>query len=269
MFYNQYFHSHMFYIQILIFVFSFRAIYTKQKREGVVLKIEIWSDYVCPFCYIGKKELERALKTLGLEDKVDVELKSYILDPTTPEDSDETVYSALSKKYSMSEAEVKKMTQNVVNRAKEVGLEYDFDNMKNANTFASHRLVKWAETQNKAKEFSERLFQVYFLEGQHIGKREVLLKLIEEVGLNREEAKKVLNSTAYTNEVNQDINEAMQLGVRGVPFFVINQKYGISGAQPQAVFKDNIEKVAKESGLLRKVEIIGEGSTCSDDSCEI
>lgn len=232
------------------------------------MKIEVWSDYVCPFCYIGKRELERALKALGLEEKVEVQMKSFLLDPSTPEDSNETVYSALSKKYGMTEQEVRKMTQNVVSRAKEVGLEYDFDNMKNANTLASHRLAKWVETKGKEKEFNEKLFHAYFIEGKHIGKKEILLALVEEVGLNKKEAEEILNNSTFKGEVEQDINEAMQLGVRGVPFFVINNKYGISGAQPQSVFKETIEKVAKEAGLLRKIEMIGEGQTCTDESCE-
>lgn len=233
------------------------------------MKIEVWSDYVCPFCYIGKRELERALKTLRIEEKVEVQMKSFLLDPTTPEDSDETVYSALSKKYRMTEQEVKKMTQNVVNRAKEVGLEYDFDNMKNANTLASHRLAKWAETKEKGKEFSEKLLHAFFIEGKHIGKKEILLALVEEVGLNKKEAEEILDNTKFKDEVEQDINEAMQLGVRGVPFFVINNKYWISGAQPQSVFKETIEKAAKEAGLLRNIEVVGEGKTCTDESCDI
>lgn len=161
------------------------------------------------------------------------------------------------------------MTQNVVNRAKEVGLQYNFNNMKNANTLASHLLVKWAEKKGKAKELSEKLFYAYFIEGKHIGKRETLLSLVEEVGLDKGEAETIINNKTYKEEVDQDIETAMQLGVRGVPFFVINNKYGISGAQPQAVFRGTLEKVAKEEGLLHKVEMVGEGSICTDESCDI
>lgn len=233
------------------------------------MKIEVWSDYVCPFCYIGKRELERAIKTLGLEGKIEVKLKSFLLDPTTPEDSEESIYETLAKKYRTTEQEVKKMTQNVVNRAKEVGLDYDFDNMKNANTFASHRLVKWAEKNNKGEELSERLFQAYFLEGKHIGKKSILLELVEKVGLNKSEAEQILNSSSFKEEVEQDINKAMELGVRGVPFFVIDNKYGISGAQPQQVFKETLEKIAKEAGLIGKITMVGEGQICTDESCDI
>lgn len=233
------------------------------------MKVEVWSDYVCPFCYIGKRELERAIKDLKLENEIEVEFKSYILDPTTPVDTEEPIYSSLAKKYRTTEDEIKKMTQNVVNRAKEVGLQYDFDNMKNANTLASHLLVKWAEKQNKGEQLSEKLFQAYFIEGKHIGKKEILLNLVEEIGLNKEEAEVVLKNNTYKEEVDQDINEAAQLGVRGVPFFVINNKYGISGAQPQSVFKEAVEKAAKEAGLLRKIEMVGEGPTCTDESCDI
>lgn len=233
------------------------------------MEIEVWSDYVCPFCYIGKRELERAINTLGLEEKVEVQMKSFLLDPTTPEDSEESVYETLAKKYRMPIEEAKKMTQSVANRAKEVGLEYNFDNMKNANTSKSHRLMKWAETKGKEKELCEKLFHAYFIEGKHIGKKGILLSLVEEVGLDVNEAEEILNSNIYNEEVEQDIKEAMQLGVRGVPFFVINNKYGISGAQPQSLFKEAIEKAAKEEGLIRNIEMVGEGPTCTDESCDL
>src|SRR5690606_25676820 len=135
-----------------------------------------------------------------------------------------------------SEEEAKNMTNNVALRAKEVGLNYDFDKMKTANTVAAHRLAKWAETKGKGHEMSERLLQAYFLEGEAIGKAEVLLKLVEEIGLDTEEAKLILNGNQYNEDVEKDIYVAQQLGVRGVPFFVFDNKYGISGAQPQELF---------------------------------
>lgn len=234
------------------------------------MKIEVWSDYVCPFCYIGKKQLELALKQTGYEAAVEVEYKSYLLDPTTPVDATGSVYEELQKKYGMSLAEVKKMTANVAARAKEVGLDYNFDNMKNANTVKAHRLAKWAETKGKGKEFTERVLRAYFLEGQAIGQSEVLLTLVEQLALPMEEAQQILAGEQFINEVQQDIYIAQQLGVRGVPFFVIDNKYGISGAQPKEVFEQTIEKAAQEAGLRKPLNMQGEhGATCTDESCDL
>ena len=234
------------------------------------MKIEVWSDYVCPFCYIGKKQLELALKQTGYEAAIEVEYKSYLLDPTTPVDATGSVYEELQKKYGMSLAEVKKMTSNVAARAKEVGLDYNFDNMKNANTVKAHRLAKWAETKGKGKEFTERVLRAYFLEGQAIGQSEVLLTLVEQLQLPMDEAQQILAGEQFTNEVQQDIYIAQQLGVRGVPFFVIDNKYGISGAQPKEVFEQAIEKAAQEAGLRKPLNMQGgNGATCTDESCEI
>jgi predicted DsbA family dithiol-disulfide isomerase len=234
------------------------------------MKIEVWSDYVCPFCYIGKKQLELALEQTGYAAAVEVEYKSYLLDPTTPVNATGSVYEELQKKYGMSLDEVKKMTTNVSARAKEVGLDYNFDNMKSANTVKAHRLAKWAETKGKGKEFTERVLQAYFLEGQAIGQAEVLLTLIDQVGLSADEAKEIIAGEQFTNEVQQDIYIAQQLGVRGVPFFVIDNKYGISGAQAKEVFEQTIEKAAQEAGLRKPLNMQGgNGPTCTDESCDL
>lgn len=234
------------------------------------MKVEVWSDFVCPFCYIGKKQLEKAIKDAGYAGQVKIEFKSFLLDPTTPVDTEESVYDNLSKKYGMPMDEVKKMTNSVVERAKEVGLEYNFDEMKTANTLKAHRLVKWAYSRGKGAELTEQLFQAYFIEGKAIGKHDVLLKLVEEVGLIREEAEKVLNSDQFSEEVEKDIKQAQSYGVRGVPFFVFENKYGISGAQPQELFEQTVKKVAEEKGLTPTLKMLGEnGDFCADGSCDI
>ncbi len=217
-----------------------------------MMKVEVWSDYVCPFCYIGKRQLEKAIKDSGYEGQIEVEYKSFLLDPTTPVDTEEPVISSLAKKYQVSEEQAKNMTENVATRAKEVGLDYDFDQMKTANTVAAHRLAKWAETKGQGHEMSERLLKAYFLEGEAIGKSDVLLRLVEELGLNKAEAKEILDGNQFKGDVEKDIFEAQQLGVRGVPFFVFDNKYGISGAQPQALFEQTIEQAASEAGLKHK-----------------
>lgn len=235
------------------------------------MKIEVWSDYVCPFCYIGKRQLEKAIQDSGYEGQIEVEYKSFLLDPNTPVDTDESVYESLSKKYNSSIEQVKQMTAGVAERAKEVGLNYNFDEMKSANTVKAHRLTKWVRVQNEelSKQFTERVLKAYFLEGQAIGKDEVLLQFVDELGLDVEEARHILTTDSFVDEVNQDIYEAQQIGVKGVPFFVFNNKWGISGAQPQPLFEQTIEQAAQDAGLKKKIQIVGEGPVCTDDSCEM
>lgn len=196
--------------------------------------------------------------------------KSYQLDPTTPIDSHSTVYESLAKKYGMSLEKAKEMTVGVTERAKEVGLNYDFSNLMEENTLKAHRLVKWAEQQGDVTALVESLLHSHFIEGKRIGQDDVLLEIAEKVGLEREEVAKVLADDGYKNEVEADIQEGLQLGVRGVPFFVLNRKYGISGAQPQEVFEDTLRKVAEEEGLQPSLKMAGTGDAgiCTDDNCK-
>ncbi|TQR21513.1 DsbA family oxidoreductase [Psychrobacillus vulpis] len=213
------------------------------------MKIEVWSDFVCPFCYIGKRRLEEALQQAGFSSQAEVEFKSFELDPNTPKVSDKSIYEELAGKYGTTVEAAKQMTEGVAEQARTVGLEYNFDTMKPANTLDAHRLVKWASDQGKAKEANELLLHSYFIESKEIGKHDILLDLIESIGLSREEADKVLNSDAYLTEVQADIARAGQIGVRGVPFFVLNDKYAISGAQPLESFVGALNKVAEEEGI--------------------
>ena len=210
------------------------------------MKIEVWSDYVCPFCYIGKRRLEEALKQTGLGEKAEVVFKAFELDPQSPATSDETMQEVLAKKFGKSIDEAKEMTDNVEVQAKTVGLDYDYGKMTPANTFNAHRLAKLAEQQGVGAEMSERLLKAYFIDGEKIGMEEVLLKIAEEVGLSRDRANEVLAGDEFADEVRNDIAEAGQIGVRGVPFFVINRKYAISGAQPTEAFAEALTKVAAE-----------------------
>ena len=234
------------------------------------MKIEVWSDYVCPFCYIGKKQLEKAIKNSGYDGQIAVEFKSFLLDPTTPIDTEESIYTSLARKYNMSEQEVENMTKNVASRAKEVGLDYNFDDMKTANTTAAHRLAKLAAEQGKAEIYNERLMKAYFLEGEAIGRYDVLKRLAKEVELDMEAVQRVLESNQYEEAIEQDIYEAQQIGVRGVPFFVFNNKYGLSGAQSQPLFEQTIEQAASEFGLKKQIKVIAQDvAICSDGQCEV
>jgi predicted DsbA family dithiol-disulfide isomerase len=211
------------------------------------MKIEIWSDYVCPFCYIGKRRLEEALEQTGLGETTEIVFKAFELDPNSPAVSDTLIKESLAKKYGMSVEEAKKMTDNVVDQAKAVGLNYNFDVMTPANTFNAHRLAKLAEQEGVDKTISENLLKAYFIEGEKIGTDDVLLRIAEEAGISRDRAKEVLDSDEFAEEVKMDIAEAQQIGVKGVPFFVINRKYAISGAQPADAFANALRQATEEA----------------------
>jgi predicted DsbA family dithiol-disulfide isomerase len=210
------------------------------------MKIEIWSDYVCPFCYIGKRRLEEALEQTGLSENTEIVFKAFELDPNSPAVSDTLIKESLAKKYGMSVEEAKKMTDNVVDQARAVGLNYNFDVMTPANTFNAHRLAKLAEQEGFDKTVSESLLKAYFIDGEKIGTDDVLLRIAEEAGISRDRAKEVLGSDEFADDVRMDIAEAQQIGVKGVPFFVINRKYAISGAQPADAFANALRQAAEE-----------------------
>lgn len=211
------------------------------------MKIEVWSDFVCPFCYIGKRRLELALADFPHKDQVEVDYKSFELDTTSPKETDMTIHEMLAAKYGMSVDEAKKMNEGVGQQAATVGLTYRFDKMKPTNTFDAHRLTHFAKTKGKDAELTEKLLAAYFTESKQIGDNETLVDLAESVGIDKQEALAVLNDEqAYAEEVRYDQKLAQQIGVQGVPFFVINQKYAISGAQPIETFQQAIEKVWQE-----------------------
>lgn len=235
------------------------------------MKIEVWSDYVCPFCYIGKRRLEEALESTGLGSKVEVIYKAYELDSNSPKTSDKTMQEVLATKYNMSVQEAKNMTDNVAEQANSVGLMYDFENMRPANTFDAHRLAKLAEKEQVGEKVTESLLKAYFVDAEKIGTEEVLMRIAEEAGISQERTKEMLDSDEFAGEVKADIAEARQVGVQGVPFFVINRKYAISGAQPSATFADALRKVAEEEGIQPELKILGNDAqgVCTDDNCEI
>lgn len=209
------------------------------------MKIEIWSDVVCPFCYIGKRKLEEALESLSLAEKPEIIWKSFQLDPDFVPETKETPYAYLAKRKGISVTESEQMHANVVAAAKSVGLDYRFDQAVVANTFDAHRLSHLAKKHHLGPELEERLFSAYFTEGKDLNDLETLVKLATEVGIPGDEARNVLIGNDYADAVNQDIQEAMVVGVRGVPFFVFDRKYAVSGAQPTEVFIETMQEVLK------------------------
>lgn len=211
------------------------------------MKIEVWSDFVCPFCYVGKRRLEQALEQFTHRDQVEVEFKSFELDPNAKPYSGQSIHELLASKYGTSVAQAKQMNESVGQQAADVGLNYDFDAMKHTNTFDAHRLAKYAATEGKEKEMTEILLHSYFEQGKLISDHEVLADLAESVGLDRQATLDVLkDEKKFANDVRIDESLAQQIGVTGVPFFVINQKYAISGAQPTSTFLGALQQVWTE-----------------------
>ncbi|QNU17586.1 DsbA family oxidoreductase [Geobacillus zalihae] len=231
------------------------------------MKIEVWSDFVCPFCYIGKRRLEQALEPFPHRENVEIVFRSFELDPNAPNETPLTIHEIIANKYGISIEEAKRANADIGRQAEAVGLTFRFETMKPTNTFDAHRLAHYAKEKGKLNEMVERLFYAYFTESKRISDRDVLLAIAEATGLDRAEAEEVLASGRYTQEVRRDEEEAAALGIRGVPFFVLNGKYAISGAQPVDVFRRALEKVWEEE-QSRPLQLLGEeGRACGDDDC--
>ncbi|SHG09766.1 DsbA family oxidoreductase [Ornithinibacillus halophilus] len=237
------------------------------------MKIEVWSDFVCPFCYIGKRRLEAALNNFENKDNVTVEYRSYELDPNAEVNPGKSIHELLAGKYGMSVEKAKAMNENVGLQAKEVGLTYHFDTMKHTNTFDAHRLAQYADGKGKGKEMTERLLYAYFTESKLLSDHQTLIELAEEVGLDAEEVEEMLKTDEYGNKVRFDENQAKQIGVQGVPFFVFNEKYAVSGAQPVETFKEVLDKVWEEENekpVLKSLNPNNSKTTyCTDEGCNI
>jgi protein disulfide-isomerase len=233
------------------------------------MKVEVWSDIMCPFCYIGKRHYEAALKQFADSNRIEIEWKSFQLDPTIPKNPENknNVYKYLADRKGMSEAQSRKMHDNVVEMAKQVGLSYNFDNAVIANSFDAHKMIQLAKTKGLGDEAEERLFRAYFIEGMDFGDIPTLVKIGQEIGLDSAEIEAALLSDDFAYKVKSDVAEAAQLGIQGVPFFVFNRKYAISGAQPTESFLETMQKSFSEwekSNPKPAFEVI-EGPVCKPD----
>lgn len=233
------------------------------------LKVEIWSDIMCPFCYIGKRKFETALNRFPEKDSIEIEWKSFQLSPDLRTDSEhpqKDTYDYVAEKYGNTREWSIQMHENITQQAKESGLDYHFENAIIANTFDAHRLIHLAKSEGLGDELEEALFKAYFTEGKDVSDIATLTEIGLQAGLNPEEIKETLHSNAYSQAVRLDIEEAQQIGVRGVPFFVFDRKYAVSGAQSPDVFSSTLETVWKEweekQGTSFKTI---EGNSCSTD----
>lgn len=233
------------------------------------MQIEVFSDVVCPWCYIGKRRLEEALSNFAHADQVTLTYRSFQLDPTTPESSDLTLEQMLASKYGRTLEQARQMNDQVSDIAATVGLDFQLQDAHPANTFRAHRLLHFAATKGVGNELTERLMRGYFSQGVRIGDRDELLRLAVEVGLDAAEAAAVLDTDAFDAQVRADLELARAFGATGVPFFVFDRKYAISGAQETALFTDVLDRAWSDAHPAPVAVIGGSGEVCVDDSCAV
>ena len=233
------------------------------------MKVEIWSDVVCPFCYIGKRKFETALAQFAYRADVQVVWRSFELNPDLRPASGQSVYQSLAQAKGISEAESRRMSDHVTQVALEVGLAYDFDRAVPANTFLAHQLTHLCAHHGRQDAAKERLMAAYYTEGQNIGDPETLVQLATEIGLDAGEARQALAAGTYAEAVRLDEYHARQINVRGVPFFVFEDKYAVSGAQPSELFAEVLEKVWDETKPAQPAPaMLADGPACGPDGCE-
>lgn len=205
--------------------------------EQEKIKIEIWSDIVCPFCYLGKRKLTQALDKLGIKDKSEVIWHSYQLDPEFPKHVSTSSLRYLTEKKHYQAEQIESMHQYLTEQGKQYDINFRFDKALTFNTYDVHRLWQWSKTIGKGNEFKEAMFLAYFTNGIDLSVKENLLNIIVGLGLAKSEAEMILKSDSYEQEIEMDKYQARQLGIRGVPFFLVNDKTEISGAQDDKVFE--------------------------------
>lgn len=206
------------------------------------MQLEIWSDILCPFCYIGKRKLEAALAEFPQADEVQITWKSFQLDPDFQSAGGENYLEALSARKGWSLDQTRQIVANVRNMALGVNLHYNFEGMIHANSMDAHRLTHLAAQHGLQQQAEEALFRAHFVEGKDVGNHTVLAEIGAAIGLEPTAVSSMLGSKEFADAVQHDVAEARQLGINAVPFFVFNRKYGVSGAQDKQVFLQTLEK---------------------------
>jgi predicted DsbA family dithiol-disulfide isomerase len=206
------------------------------------IKVDIWSDVQCPWCFIGKRKFEAGVKQFAGE--VEVEYHSFELAPDTPVDFEGTPVDYLAKRKGMQLADVEAMLERVTTIASEVGLNFDYGSVHQTNTGKAHELLHFAKAHGKQGEVKERLLSAYFEQGRHLGQIDVLVAIAGEAGLNESDARSALEADSYRTAVEADVAQAAHFGISGVPFYVIDGKYGISGAQGSDIFASALAEAA-------------------------
>jgi predicted DsbA family dithiol-disulfide isomerase len=236
------------------------------------MNIEIWSDVVCPWCYIGKRRFERAVASFGHPDEVTVTYRSFELDPNAPAQRTGSQAEHLASKYGMTIAEAEQASQQMTQRAAADGLEFRFDLIRGGNTFDAHRLLHFAKDHGLQPEMKERLMRATFTEGLPIADKPTLVRLATDVGLPAAQVQAVLDGDAYSDAVRADEQQAARYGITGVPFFVADGKYAVSGAQPPETLLHLLQRAYDDANQLTPVAVTTDGNSeasCDGDSCEV
>ncbi len=239
-------------------------------RVGPGMKIDIWSDIACPWCYIGKRRLETALADHPQRDEIEVTWHSYQLDPTLPERYDGTEIDYLASRKGMPQEQVRQMFGHVTEQAAGEALSYDFDKLVVANSARAHELLHLAKERGVADAVKESLLSGHFEHGMDIGDVDALVRVGVDAGLDEGEVRSALEDGRYKAAVAADIDMARQIGVTGVPFVVVDMKYGVSGAQPPEVFRQAIDTaLAERAPAIQVVDGAADADACGPDGCAI
>lgn len=234
------------------------------------LKVQIWSDIMCPYCYIGKRRIEGALAEFPHAANVEIEWKSFQLDASFVASDDDNMAEHLAEKYRKDKQWAQEMMDSMTQNAKNAGLDFHFEKAIMANSFNAHRLLHLAKKYHKSNELEELLFKAYLTDGENVDDIKTLTNLAALVGLDATEVNTVLHSDAYATAVKEDIAMAQKIGVQGVPFFVFDNKYAVSGAQHVETFVKTLEKVWEEGDFDSKVTLLetNDGNSCGIDGCD-
>ena len=217
------------------------------------MKLEIWSDIACPWCYVGKRRLETALATFPHRDALDITWRSFELDPNAPARHDTPHAELLATKYRMPVTQAQGMLESMTATGVAEGIEFRFDRTISGNTFDAHRLIHFAATKGLRAPMVDRLFAAYFTDGEAMGDHEALVRIAAGLGLDPDEVRAMLESDAHAADVRGDEMLAQQYGISGVPFFAIDGRYGVSGAQPATVLAEALQQAWSEQAATPAV----------------
>ncbi|MFA1540421.1 DsbA family oxidoreductase [Actinomadura monticuli] len=230
------------------------------------MRVEIWSDVICPWCYIGKRQFENALQNFEHRDQVEVVHRSFQLDPSFPQGETVDVADMLSDKYGMPRERAVQMNRQMEERAAGVGLEYHLEGGRAGNTADAHRLVHLAAKHDLQDGMVEALYKAHFTDRRSVFDHDSLVKIAEGAGLDAADARATLTSTTFAADVEADQREARDLGATGVPFFVIDRRYGISGAQPPEAFTEALTRAWTDAHPALTT-LGADAETCTDEAC--
>jgi predicted DsbA family dithiol-disulfide isomerase len=235
------------------------------------MRVEIWSDVVCPWCYVGKRNFEAALAQFEHRDQVEVTWRAFELDPSAPNEREGDYATHLARKYGMSVAQAQNMIETMTVTGAKAGAVLDFNRARPGNTFDAHRLIHLAGERGLQDAVKERFLRATFAEGEPIGDREALLRLAVEAGLPQEEAAAVLESGTYAAEVRDEENLALDLGITAVPYFVIDRTFGVPGAQPPDVILGALRRAWEKAsgGPVKLSEGPAAAPGCEGDACAV